>query len=177
MQLWYSMFSSLCALNPWQIIEQEARLSKPIICLYILGAAIMSYVFYRYSWARQVYAVGVEEKYCRIVKQHKDEKASVCDECCRNGASVTHCRLVCGHDALPVQNSPDSHEEQFPSCVSSICSLKVNNTEKKVPLDFLILTLKIPGAHGCKTIVLRAASSSRFVQARTRIRKQLLVFF
>jgi len=67
--------------------------------------------------------------YCRIVKQHKEDKASVCVECYRNGSSVTYCRLVCGHNALPIQNSPDSHDEQFPSCVSSLCSLKVNNTE------------------------------------------------
>ena len=67
--------------------------------------------------------------YCRLTKQHKEDKASVCQECFRNGASVTHCRLVCGHDALPAQNPPGSHKEQFPSCVHSLQSLKVNNSE------------------------------------------------
>ena len=68
---------------------------------------------------------GVE--YCRLLKEHKDDKAGVCASCYKTqpGQSVTQCRKVLGHkgpnalttDSLVVPTC--SEEENAQRCVSS----------------------------------------------------------
>ena len=65
-------------------------------------------------------------EYCRIVKGHTDDRASVCAECQSKGATVTHCRQELSHKESNVANLCRCiPTDDIPPCCMELLSPKV----------------------------------------------------